>query len=60
MQVINVAFRMAMFEFGEIETELLGMSGREVWWFFSGFFKKINETYQFFSIFRLKSILTCI
>jgi hypothetical protein len=38
MQVISVAFRMAMCGFGEIETELLGMPGREVWWNFSGLF----------------------
>jgi hypothetical protein len=37
MQDISVAFRMAMFGFGEMETELLGMLGREEWWNFSGF-----------------------
>jgi hypothetical protein len=36
MQVISVAFKMAMFGFREMETELLGMPGREVWWNFSG------------------------
>jgi hypothetical protein len=36
MQVITVAFRMAMCGFDEMETELLGMPGRELWWNFSG------------------------
>jgi hypothetical protein len=38
MQVISVAFRIAMCEFEEIETELLGMPGSEVLWNFSGLF----------------------
>jgi hypothetical protein len=38
MQVISVAFRLSMFGIEEMETELLGMPGREVWWNFSGFF----------------------
>jgi hypothetical protein len=38
MQAISVAFRMAMCRYEEMETELLGMPGREVWWNFSGFF----------------------
>jgi hypothetical protein len=38
MQVFRVAFRLAMFGFWEMEYELLGMPGREVWWNFSGFF----------------------
>jgi hypothetical protein len=31
MQVISVAFRMAMFGYGEMEAELLGMPEKEVW-----------------------------
>jgi hypothetical protein len=43
-----------------METELLGMPGREVLWNFTGFFKSLNETYRFFSIFRLRGLhLTC-
>jgi hypothetical protein len=38
MQVISVTFRMARFGFEEMETGLLGMPGREVWWNFSGLF----------------------
>jgi hypothetical protein len=38
MQVISLAFRMAMFGFGEMETGLLEMPGREVSWNFSRFF----------------------
>jgi hypothetical protein len=38
MQVIGLAFRMGMCRFGEKESELLGMSGRKVWWNFSGLF----------------------
>jgi hypothetical protein len=39
MQVISVAFRLAMFEFWEMESELLGMPRSEVWCNFSGFSK---------------------
>jgi hypothetical protein len=38
MQIISLAFRMAMFGFGEMETGLLGIPGSEVWWNFSRFF----------------------
>jgi hypothetical protein len=40
MQVISVAFILAMFGFWEMETELLGLSGREVFWNFTGFFQE--------------------
>jgi hypothetical protein len=36
IQVISVGFRIAKCGFGEMETELLGMPGGEVWWNFSG------------------------
>jgi hypothetical protein len=32
MQAISVALRIVIFEFEEMETGLLGMPGREVWW----------------------------
>jgi hypothetical protein len=36
------------------------MPEREVFWNFSGFSKRTNETYRFFGIFRLKRLyLTC-
>jgi hypothetical protein len=36
MQVISVAFRIAMCGFGEMGAELLEMPRRAVWWNFSG------------------------
>jgi hypothetical protein len=42
MQVISVAFILAMFGLWEIETERLGLSGREVFWNFSGFFQEFE------------------
>jgi hypothetical protein len=44
MQVISVAFIWAILGFGvwEMETELLGLPGREVFWNFSGFFQEFE------------------
>jgi hypothetical protein len=39
-----------------METELLRMPGRAVWWNFSGFSMSLNETYRFLSIFRLRRL----
>jgi hypothetical protein len=47
MQVISVAFILAMFRFWELATELLEIPEREVFWND----KSLNETYRFFKHF---------
>jgi hypothetical protein len=42
MQVISVAFRVAMFGFLKLGVELLGTPGRAVWWNSTGFFQEFE------------------
>jgi hypothetical protein len=60
MQVISVAFRMAMDEFWGLESELLGMLEGPVIRYSSNFSWKIIEGYRLFGISRVRRLhLAC-
>jgi hypothetical protein len=60
MQVISVAFKLTIYEFWGMESELLGILEQAVIEYSSSFSWKITESYPFFSISRLRRLhLAC-